>query len=178
MKILKSFSLLILLGLSALSCKSASSDDTQLKLVVANRVTILPVDLSTCKSATSTVAAPSFEIKPISYQWQGTNDLTIQYISIEVSGGNLSSSYKCVISGDELKTTLYPATDAVFPGGKADTIYKSTCGLRCGGVPIPNNVSNAYLTGRVKVVGMQVDADGITSAVSATADVNLEYTAL
>ncbi len=169
---MKSFAILSVL--MAFSFAHAGTLDIQ----AASRVFVLPVDLSTCQSATSTVAAPSFEVKPISYQWNSADtSLLIQYIQVIVEGPELAQPYKCVISGDELKTTLYPIQNAVIGAGDS-SVYRSSCGLRCGGLPLAPNVEFAFLHGKVTVVGLEYGEGPELKKVATEVPVSFQYTSL
>lgn len=164
-----------LLAFGVLSCKPVTQTSNLAVTVGPKPTTALPVAIKSCGlalDAAADLASPSFEFTTFQYTWSGSNPMKIAYVQIDFKSGYLSSGkYQCVISGDKLVATLGSNQEI-----SDNTLHKSICGLRCGGMAFKSTVSSVYLVGNVKVVGTEVDGEGNATPFVTDVDVALQYT--
>ncbi len=170
---------LALLALANLSCQPNLSDG-ELKLVVApSTANALPIPVNSCKSGgagTPSVATPSYEFTRFKFSWFGSKDFTIGYIQVILRSGFLQGGVdsSCILSAADLDATL-GTTSRVIPAG--DSAERNiACSIRCGGLKIDPKVTNAYMTGVVRMVGVQTDTDGNSFPVVSEAPVAVQFT--
>ena len=169
-----------IVSLALLGCKPSLSDG-ELKLVVGpTTASVLPVPLNTCKSGgagTPSIASPSYEFTKFKYTWQGTKDYSMSYIQVVLRSGFLQGGVdsSCILNAADLDATLGAFAPRNVSAG--DAVEKvAGCSIRCGSLKIDPNVSNAYISGVVRVVGIQTDADGNSTPVVSEAPIAVQYT--
>jgi hypothetical protein len=167
--------------LGLLSCKP-DVQDGELKLVVGpSTANALPIAINSCKQGatdTASIQAPSYEFTTFKYTWAGANQFRMNYIQITLRSGFLQGGIdkSCIIAAEDLIATLGSAAKAIIDPG--DTVQRSSsCAVRCGGLKIADGVNSAYVTGTLKVVGVQTDVEGNSTQVVGEADVAVQYEA-
>lgn len=167
-----------LLSVGLLNCKPVTNSSNLTIVMGPKPAAVLPVPIHSCKAdptEAEDIASPSFAFTTFNFTWNGANDMKISYIQIDFKNGTLASGkYQCIIAGEELAAVLNPK-QAGITGGDTTT-YKSTCGIRCGGMAFNSSIASAYLVGTAKVVGTEVDAEGNATPVVTETEVQLQYT--
>ncbi len=172
------FLLLSLSCLGILSCKPDTSGG-DLKLVVGpSTANALPVSISSCKQGGSTdspgLAAPAYEFTKFKYSWLGDKDFTMSYIQVTLKSGFLQGGKDtCTISASDLLATLGSAERQIKAG---DTTERTAaCSIRCGSLKLVDGVTDAYLTGTLRVIGIETDPEGDSSPVVGESDIAVQY---
>lgn len=173
---------LILLGfLISLSTSCSKVDDTGSSLAVSIGPTapyVLPVGLRSCKaegtgSSSTDLSAGTVEFTRFKYEWQGTGTYTMSAIFLRFTSSIFSGGkYECTLAGDELVYILPTGGRIVEPG---EGELEARCPIRCGGITVNSGVSNAYVSGIVKIVGIETDENGDSRPVVIQSDVAMTY---
>lgn len=135
-------------------------------------------DLASGATSGITVKKPYFTT-PISYTWSGSKLLTIDKIVVTLYSNYLiDSKFVTTIQGPELNAVMCGSTAACANLGPLTgngALYKSVCNLRVGGVNLSDINAPAFMSGTIRVSGIEVDANDNINPVSAEASISLGY---
>lgn len=189
MIILKQLTLILSLGLMALSlssCRTEGSGGDLSVTVRPNNVSALPVKTSSCKGivagTTGDLSAPSVSYTSVNLTWTDpTRTFTLIYMDLSFTSPALSTKMDAYLSDDEL-TALFGAnlTMAAMtdPANPPTLTTNTACGVRAGSIPLVNQASSSYVTGLLKVVGYATDADGNTATVQEQVPISFQWQGL
>ena len=178
MKIQTALLLGVLISL-ATGCKKDDETEDALAISIGpSSPYVLPVGLRSCKgestgAATADLSENTIEFTRFKYNWTGTSTYTMSAIFLRFTSSVFSGGkYECTLAGDELSLIL-PAAGRVLDPGEGEQTAR--CSLRCGGIKVNSGVSNAFIPGVIKIVGIETDENGDSRPVVVQTDVSMTY---
>ena len=151
--------IMLILGIFGAAILSCSGGGSQLKVSTSPKnATLIPIGETTCGG--DTLTAPYYIINSIRMEWSGTDQISIQSLTIktrELAPGGGEST--CAFGGEDLLAAMRNDTtiDPPTPGGTPTSV--ETLGLCCGTTVVDDEADSFNMTGTVKVRGATINVD-------------------
>jgi hypothetical protein len=175
---IKTVLLSLVVACTLTSCRNPESNGSLVVQVGPSTATVLPLVQKSCEdlndgTAEGSLGKASVYFSLFRYTWQGSLDFFAQYAVLKINSGFISGGeFSQILDGDEIALAMNGSN--LITGGTTTT-FRSNCGLRFGGINFTNPDKPAFLSGTIILYGIEVDADGNSSPVTAEAQVSLNY---
>lgn len=150
---------------------SSSAFAGQLSFSMSNRANLIPVKQQSCEDELNgdptikSLAENSAKFSGITFSWNGSTDVELQYITVTLTSPVLDPSpqtFKMTFIGNN-------------PVVSSQDMLSMACGIRLGGVQVKPGVTSAKIPGKVKVYGIEDYMSENSSLVTAEKDITLDY---
>lgn len=150
------------------------------RLILLNTTTTSCRAMITSDDLTNDISAIYFSMPQLQFRWDSNLPLTIQWINVKLSGGQLSynNEFSATLGGDQLLYSFY----GIRTGGRYEAtlpndlgISSNQCSFKFGGINMPDKGKNSDGKAMVTVYGTYNDGSGNLIPVSKQIELKYHY---